>query len=166
VELTASHAGLAVPDLDVLLARGLAFARLGRPDRAGATFDAARALDPGNPKVEVYEGTLHLMGGQRAAARAAYLRAVALNPATAAAHSALGAMAAEDGEAATALEHWRRALALDPREHAKLLAIGRGLWQAGRVAEARPLLELFLASAPGEASSAEVARVRALLAGG
>ena len=96
--------------------------------------------------------------------RAAYQEALALNPNVAVAHSSLGIMAIEDGLLEDALSHWRSALEADPREHAKLLSTARGLWSAGRQAEARPLLELFLSSAPRATYGGEIARVRRLLA--
>ena len=164
VEISAPHAGRARPDVDVLFMRSLALARLGRPGEALATIDKAGEIDPGNPMVAVYRGTVRLMGGQRQEARAAFEEAVALNADTVRAHTSLAVMATEEGGIQEALEHWRRAVALDPGEHAKLLAVAGGLWQAGRRAEARPLLELFAASAPPARFGAELERVRGLLA--
>lgn len=165
VEVTAAHARLPEPDLDVLLTRGLAFARLRQPREALATFGQAREVDPENPRVPVHVGTLYLMAGRRDEAREAYRQALALNPDVAAAHVSLAVMASEDGRVDEALGHWRSAVAADPQEYAKLLAIGSRLWSAGRTAEARPLLELFAASAPAATYRVEIERVRGLLAG-
>jgi tetratricopeptide (TPR) repeat protein len=164
VELTGPHARLAEPDVEVLLTRGLALARLRRPREALATLQRARQIDPANPKVSVYLGTVCLMGGRRAEPRAAFEEAIATNPRAARAHSSLAIMATEEGRPEEALAHWRAAVAADPQEHAKLLAVGTGLWNGGRTAEARPLLELFAASAPGADYGEQIARVRALLA--
>ncbi len=166
VAVTAPHAGLPEPDVDVLLARGLAFARLEKPQQALATFEQAGELDPDNPRVPIHAGTLYLMMGRRDRAAEAYRRALALNPAAASAHVSLAIMATEDGRGSQALEHWRVAVTADPGEHAKLFAIAGRLWSAGRVAEARPLLELFVAGAPAEVYRRQIARAQTLLAGG
>jgi tetratricopeptide (TPR) repeat protein len=165
VQLTEPHTDLAQPDIEVLLTRGLTLARQRRPREAFATFQRARDLDPSNPKVSVYLGTFFLMGGQRDEARAAFEEALAANPRAAQALSSLGIMAAEEGRPEAALEHWHAAVAADPREHAKLLVIGTRLWNGGQAGAARPLLELFVSSAPRQIHREEIARVRALLAG-
>jgi arylsulfatase A-like enzyme/Tfp pilus assembly protein PilF len=163
-ELSAPHAAGARPDVDVLFMRSLALGRLGRPGEALTAIGKAGEVDPGNPMVAVYRGTVRLMGGQRREARTAFEEAVALNPDTVRAHTSLAVMATEEGRFEEALKHWHRAVFLDPREHAKLLAVAGGLWQTGRQAEARPLLELFAASAPPASFGAELERVRGLLA--
>ena len=164
VAVTDPHVGLAEPDIEVLMVRALAQARLRRPGDAYATLAKARQIDPDNAMVRVYLGTVHLMGGQRQQARAAYQEALAMNPGVARAHSSLAMMAAEEGRLDSALGHWRRALEADPQEHAKLFTVAAGLWRAGRVDLARPLLELFVESAPRQAYRAEIDRARGLLA--
>ena len=57
----------------------------------------------------------------------------------------------------------RRAIELDPDEHDALLNLGLILRRHGRDAEARPLLERFVAEAPQPLYAAQVARLRALL---
>jgi tetratricopeptide (TPR) repeat protein len=74
-------------------------------------------------------------------------------------------MAAESGRHAEALERFKKAGALDPREHEKLLALSLMLWQRGRREEARPYLELFVASAPASSYARDIARARSLLSG-
>ncbi len=162
--LTEPHTRLAEPDMEVLLTRGLALARLRQPQEALATFQRARELNPTSPKVSVYLGTVLLMGGQRDEARAAFEEALAANPRAAPAHRSLGIMAIEEGRSDAAMVHWRAAVAADAAEHAKLLAVGTGLWEQGKTAAARPLLELFVASAPAAGYNEEIGRVRALLA--
>ncbi len=164
VAVTEPHAAGAAPDLEVLLVRSLALARLGRAQEAFQALDRARRVDPGNALVPVYRGTVLLIGGQRDAARAAFEEALAINPGIGRAHSSLGIMAAEEDRVEAALDHWRRAVAADPEELSKLLAAGTGLWRAGRTRAARPLLELFLDTAPEDSYRREVARVRELLA--
>ena len=162
--VTEPHAGLDEPDVEVLMVRALAQARLRRSGDAFATLRRAREVDPGNATVPVYQGTVHLMGGQRERARAAYREALAMNPGVARAHSSLAMMAAEEGRLDRALQHWRRALEADPQEHAKLFTVAAGLWRAGRAELARPLLELFVASAPRQAYRSEIDQARGLLA--
>ena len=164
VEVTEPHTHLDRPDVEVLLTRGLALARLRRPREAFESFQTAAEVDPTNPKVSVYRATVFLMGGEREKARAAYREALLLNPKMASAHGALAIMAAEDGRIEESLGSWRSAIAADSRQHGKLLQVGVGLWRAGRQSEARPLLELFLASAPPAIHGEDLARVRRLLA--
>ncbi len=164
VDVTAAHAGLAEPDVDVLLTRGLAFARLRQPQQALAAFERAREIDPESPKVPIHAGTLYLMAGRRQEAADAYRQALALNPNAASAHVSLAIMAIENGRRETALEHWRAAVAADPLQGAKLFQIADRLWGAGRTADARPLLELFVASAPVGTYRRQIVRARSLLA--
>ncbi len=163
VEVTAPHAASPEPDVDVLFARGLAFARLRRGDEALAAFERAREMDPRSPRVPIHVGTLHLMAGRRQEAAEAYRQALTLDPSAATAHVSLAVMATEDGRPQDALEHWRAALAADPLQHARLFQIAGGLWRAGRTGEARPLLELFADSAPAATYRREIARARGLL---
>jgi tetratricopeptide (TPR) repeat protein len=165
VEVSAAHASEERPDLDVLFVRSLALARSAQHAAATATIEQARRLEPANPMVAVYAGTLALMDGQRQAARAAFEEALALDGATVRAHTALAILHTEEGRLDEAVAHWQEAVALDPREHAKLLAIGARLWSVGQTAQARPLLELFLESAPADAFGAEQERVRRMLTG-
>ena len=81
------------------------------------------------------------------------------------AHSSLGFLLAEGGQAEEAIAHWKSAVALDPAESGKLLALAQLLAQRGRAAEARPYLELFVASAPPALYARDLARVRGWLAG-
>jgi arylsulfatase A-like enzyme/Tfp pilus assembly protein PilF len=151
------------PDVEVLRTRGLALARVGRGPDALAAVDRARALDPGSPLLLLDRGTIHLMSRERAAARADFQAALDASPHLAAAHSALAVLAQEDGARDEAIGHWKQAIALDPRECRKLLAVTFGMAQAGRAAEARPYLELFVAVAPASSYAREIERVRSLL---
>jgi tetratricopeptide (TPR) repeat protein len=153
------------PDLDVLIARGLALARAGRFEEALASVARAREVSPESAMVLVNEGTVHLMAGDRARGREAFEAALRQNPSVARAHSSLGFLLAEDGQNGDAIGHWTRAVALDPAESAKLLALAQLLAQRGRAAEARPYLELFLASAPPAVHARDLERVRGWLAG-
>lgn len=152
------------PDFDVLTTRALALARSGALREALATLAKARAADPTNVMILVHEGTVHLMGGDRGRARAAFTEAVARHPGVARAHSSLGMMAAEDGSLDEARAHWTQAIRLDAREAGKLLALASLLGERKREVEARAYLELFIATAPAGMYAREIAGVRQFLA--
>ena len=164
--LTEPHFRQTRPDVDVLFSRGLALARIGKVEEALAALEKARDVDPGNPMVPVYFGTVYLMDGRRSQARSSYEEALALNPNTVRAHTSLAILASEEGQVEASLSNWRKAVALDPREHAKLFAVAGRMWSAGQKAQARPLLELFVESAPPETFGKEIGRVLDLLAAG
>ncbi|MDH3746019.1 MAG: tetratricopeptide repeat protein, partial [Acidobacteriota bacterium] len=119
---------------------------------------------PANAMVPVHLGTVLLMQGRREEARASYLRALELNPGVVPAHTALGIMAVEEGRVQESVGHWQSAVKIDERQYARILTIGGGFWRTGRRSQARPLLELFVDSAPPATWSKEIERVRALLA--
>jgi arylsulfatase A-like enzyme/Flp pilus assembly protein TadD len=148
------------PDMDVLTARGMALARLGRRDEALATFERARALDPTNPQVMVNVGTVHLMGGDRVRARQAFEAALDVDPDVARAHNALGVMAAQEGRTEEAVARWQKASALDPADYQTLFNLGSTLRLLGREAEARGYLEAYLRTAPLALEARDIARVR------
>ncbi len=165
LEVLEPYARSAAPNVEVLVAQGLARAKLGRTEEALESLDRARRVDPTNAMLLVHAGTVRLMGGDREGARAAFESALASNPAVARAHSSLAVLAAEAGRVDEAVERWRKAVALDPGEHAKLLAMGMHFGRQGRLVEARALLELFVASAPRQRYAREIEGVRRLLAG-
>jgi arylsulfatase A-like enzyme/tetratricopeptide (TPR) repeat protein len=147
-------------DVQVLTTLALAEARSGRSVAALQTLDRARAQDPSNPSVPIARGTVELMAGRRAEARAAFEAALALNGSLARAHSSLAVMAAEEGRREDSLQQWRRAVAVDPAEFEKLLAVGLSLAHAGRGSEARPYLQLFADAAPASRYAADVTKAR------
>jgi len=155
----------AEPDLDALLTRALAAARLGRADEARRLLERAREIDPSSARVLVGLGSVRLTAGDSAGAREAFAQALAQNPSAAQAESALAMMAGEDGRAEEARERFARAVAADPTEAAKLLALASLLAGRGRMDEARLYLEVFERSASPALFARELAQVRAVLAG-
>ena len=151
------------PALDVLVALGIAHARLGRLGAAAAAFERARAVDRSNPMVLVQLATVRLLAGARAEAAAALEEALRLDPGLADAHHGLGLVAAQDGRYEEAARRWRAALALNPEEHDALLQLGFLLRRQGQDAEARPYLEAFVRSAPRAVYAREVGQVEAWL---
>jgi tetratricopeptide (TPR) repeat protein len=148
VALLAPYARAADPGLDVLVAQGVALARLGRLGPAAEALERARAADPNNAMARVELGTVRLLAGQDAQARAAFEEAVALDPGLALAHHSLGLLADKTGDEDAALAHWRAALARDPTLVDALFRLGSALARRGQTAEARPYLEEFVARAP------------------
>jgi Flp pilus assembly protein TadD len=151
-------------DVQVLTTYALALGRAGRFDDAQGAIGRARRADPTNATVLVHEGTLHVMAGNRVAAKAAFAAALTQNPSLTRAHSSLGVLAAEDGQIEDAAAHWRQAIGLDPREAGKLLPLAGALMQKGRRAEARACLELFVSTASPALYAADIAKARAWLA--
>ena len=166
VDLLAPFARQEPADVQVLVTQGLALARLGRSADALGLIERARRDDPSNAMLLVNAGTIHLMTGDRQAARSSFEAALRLNARVSRAHSSLAMLAAEDGRTAEAVEHWARAGALDPREYRKLAALVAMLVQGGRGQEARAYAELFVANAPPALYAHDIERARAWLAQG
>jgi tetratricopeptide (TPR) repeat protein len=115
----------------------------------------------------VERGVAAYVAGDAAGARAAFERAVALDPQSPEAHNHLAVCLHKAGEHAGAAEHWRAVLELAQAEGLELpepvhLNLAQALVAAGRVEEARAVLEEYLRRAPeGEWSE----RTRELAAG-
>jgi choline-sulfatase len=148
------------PDVDVITARGMALAALGRRAEALATFDRALQADPTNAQVLLNIGTVHLMGGDARQAGQAFVAALELDPTLAKAHNSLGVIAAQGGRLDEAVGHWRQAVALNPSDWQTLFNLGSTLRAQGRTAEARPYLESYLKAAPRALEARDIARVR------
>lgn len=164
VELLDPFARGQTADPDVLSARAIALAKLGRFTDALADVSRAREEDPSNGRLLVETGTIHLMAGDRARARQDWESALRVNPKIARAHSSLGVMDFEERRPTQAIEHWKAATALDPREYGTVLAIGLSFAKAGRTAEARVALQFFVANAPRSHFGRELDRARTVLA--
>jgi tetratricopeptide (TPR) repeat protein len=163
VDLLEPYAKASKPDLDLLTARGMGLAALGRREEALATFARARNTDPSNPMVFVNIGTVHLMAGEMEPARESFESALRIDAGLARAHNSLGVIAARQGRVGEAIERWKRAASLDPEDYQTLFNLGSVLRQQGRVAEARPYLEAYLRQAPLALEGADIAKVRAWL---
>ena len=150
-------------DIDVLTTRSLALARSNRVGEALAILGRAREQEPSNAMLLVHVGTVHLIGGDRTAARRAFSDAIRLTPRLARAHSSLAVMAMEEQDRAGAFTHWDAATSLDPSEYQRILAMGVGLARQGRAAGARICFEYFAAKAPPSRYAADLDRVRAWL---
>jgi arylsulfatase A-like enzyme/Tfp pilus assembly protein PilF len=161
VDLLEPYTAASKPDLDLLTARGMGLAALGRREEALATFARARDTDPSNPMVLVNIGTVHLMAGETGPAVESFESALRIDPGLARAHNSLGVIAARQGRPGEAIERWKRAASLDPEDYQTLFNLGSVLRQQGRVTEARPYLEAYLREAPVALEAADIAKVRA-----
>jgi arylsulfatase A-like enzyme/Tfp pilus assembly protein PilF len=148
VALLKPYAAAPEPGLDVLVAQGIALARLNRLGEAQAALERAVKADPSNAMARVELGTVRLLSGQDALARTAFEDAIRIDPGVALAHHSLGLLAEKEGHLDEALVHWGVALARDPGLVDALLRMGSALARTGRPDEARPYLEQFVARAP------------------
>ena len=151
------------PDVDVVVAYGVALASSGRMKDALAAFERARTLDAANALPLVNIGTVYMMSGEKDQAEAALNEALRVDPATPRAHNGLGVIAAQRGQYDAAIAHWQRAIALDPRDSQTLYNLGDLLARLGRSTEARSYWERYVREAPA-ADARDVVRVRQWLA--
>jgi arylsulfatase A-like enzyme/tetratricopeptide (TPR) repeat protein len=158
------YASARQPDMDVLIAYGVALASSGRGQEALAAFDRARVLDAGSALPLANSGMVHLMAGDNARATAAFNAALAIDPALARAHNGLGVVAAQRGAFEEAAAHWKQAVAVDPHDHQALYNLGDVSIRLGRPAEARVYWEAYLKAAPQGLDEKDRARVRRWLA--
>ena len=160
VQRLAPYAGAPQPDVDVLIAYGVALASVGRTGEALEVFTRARSLDPANGLPLVDAATVHLMNGDRERAASAFNDALTLDPTLARAHNGLGVIAAQRKDYTAALDHWRQAVALDSSDYRTLFNLGDLLITLGRPAEARPYWEQYLATAPKSLEASDRAQVQ------
>jgi arylsulfatase A-like enzyme/Tfp pilus assembly protein PilF len=156
----APYANQPQPDVDVVIAYGVALASTGRTQEALAEFNRARALDPANALPLVDIGTVYLMAGDLDRAAPAFTSALQIGPGSARAHNSLGVIAARRHDYDAALAHWQRAIALDPHDYQTLYNLGDVFIQLGRAEEARPYWERYVREAPAAVDARDVARVR------
>jgi tetratricopeptide (TPR) repeat protein len=160
VAMLEPYAGAPQPDVDVLIAYGVALASSGRSGQALAVFERARALDSSNGLPLANSGMVYLMSGDGARASAAFSAALAIDPALARAHNGLGVVAAQRGAFEEAATHWKQAVALDPHDHQALYNLGDVSIRLGRPAEARAYWQSYLREAPSGLDEKDRARVR------
>jgi Flp pilus assembly protein TadD, contains TPR repeats len=160
VKLLSAYVSAPQPDVDVLIAYGVALASSGRARDALDAFERARSLDPSNGLPLVNAATVYLSNGDRDRAAAAFTEALKIDPSLARAHNGLGVIAAGRKDYTAALDHWLRAVALDPDDFRTLFNVGDLLIMLGRSAEARPYWERYLAIAPRALEASDRARVQ------
>jgi arylsulfatase A-like enzyme/Flp pilus assembly protein TadD len=133
---------------EALNALGIAYAQAGRGPQALEVFRRALAANPRDVYAHENIGTVHLQQQNLAAARDAFLRAIENDPRSSRGHAGLGVVAQQQGRADDAIGHWRRAVELDPTNFDALFNLASTLASVGRVAEARPYMTQFVATAP------------------
>src|SRR5205807_10130027 len=148
------------PDVDVLIAYGVALASSNQGQEALAAFDRARALDPTNALPLVDAATVYLAAGDRVRAAAAFSDALRVDPNTARAHNGLAIIAAARRQYDEAIDHWQRALAVEPRDYQTLYNLGDLLVRMDRPGDARAYWERYLRAAPAAVEVRDIARVR------
>jgi arylsulfatase A-like enzyme/tetratricopeptide (TPR) repeat protein len=164
LQLVTPYAQRAEPDLDILVAQGMALADLGRAPEALAVFERCHALEPRNGMALVNIGTVHLMQGNREEAAKAFREAAGVDPSLARAHMNLGVVAIQEGHTDEAIDEWQKALKLDPRSYETLFDLGTLFIRLGRPQDARPLLERYVEAAPRATEARDIARVQNWLA--
>jgi tetratricopeptide (TPR) repeat protein len=149
-------------DVETLSSLGIVYARLRRFGEGRRLFRQILQSDPHAPEVWNNLGILELSAGNRRAAADAFRQAVAADPNYGAAWRGLGtALVATDAAAAT--EAWRRAVALAPRDYDTLFNLGLVLSEGPQPIDALAYLKPFVAEAPRDRYSRDVARAAALI---
>jgi tetratricopeptide (TPR) repeat protein len=138
----------ATDDPDALIALGNAYMLTGRQRDAAATFQRLLTLDPSNGLAYQNLGALQLQAKDYNGAELALRRALDLNPNLAGAWTTLGVVLARTARKPEAIESWKRAVQIDSAELNALFNLTVNLAEAGRLDEARPYGESFIAAAP------------------
>ena len=155
----------AVPDdAEAANALGIAYARAGRGEDALVTFERILANDPRNGRALANLGTVYLQQQKFEAARDAFMRAIAVAPSSSRAHAGLGVVASAAGRTDEAIGHWQRAVERDGRNFDAVFNLARALLASGRTAEARPVVQHFVSTAPPGLYAREIAEFQGWLA--
>jgi tetratricopeptide (TPR) repeat protein len=107
--------GIATSPNDALLynLRGIAWSKMGAPERAAADWRKAAELAPNDNQLHVNMAADHLRRGNIDEAIASLRNALAVDPNDARAHSNLGTALERRGDFDTAIEHYNRAIEID-----------------------------------------------------
>ncbi len=155
--------GMNAQDLEARSRLGAAYAQAGRVADAERAFRAVLDIDPESAEALANLGVLYLRSGRREEAIATLRRAIAAEPALLGARNTLAVAYARSGDLARAVDEWHQIARVRPDDPDILYNLGTALLQLKRPAEARPVLERFVATAPPR-YAADVARVRQLIA--
>ncbi len=158
--------GLPAPDNEALNALGIAYGQAGRLVDARRSFERALEFDDSSGLTLQNLATVQLRAGDLQGAEATFRRALAIDDRLAGAHTGLGVVLARRGRLPNAFAAWRRAVAIDPPDLNALFNLTVELFAAGQVDEARRHGERFVRIAPPALFAEDIARIRALLAGG
>jgi arylsulfatase A-like enzyme/Flp pilus assembly protein TadD len=133
---------------DALNGLGIAYGRAGRADDAIKAFQRVLAQSPRDAYALENIGTTYLQKDNLAAANDAFTKALASDPRSSRAHAGLGVIAFQSGDHERAFIEWKEAVATDPHNFDALFNLASELLRAGRVDEARPYVQQFVATAP------------------
>ncbi len=163
VQVLEAAVGLNGQDLEARSRLATAYAQAGRAADAERTFRAVLDVDPESADALTNLGVLYLGTGRREEAIATLRRAIAADPSLAGARNTLAVAYAQSGDLPRAVDEWRQVVALRPDDPQILFNLGTALVQLKRPAEARPVLERFVATAPPQYAE-DIARVREMIA--
>jgi arylsulfatase A-like enzyme/Flp pilus assembly protein TadD len=135
-------------DPDALVALGNAYTAANRNGDAIRTFEHLIEIDPKSALAYQDLGTAQLQAKDLKASEDSLRRALQLDPALAGAYTALGVVLASTSRKADAIDAWKHAVTLDPADVNALYNLTVNLADAGRMDEARPYGDRFIASAP------------------
>ena len=148
---------------DALNGLGIAYGRAGRDEDALAMFERLLAQSPRDAFALENIGTTYLRRGNHAAAQEAFTKALASDPRSSRAHAGLGVIAFQTGDHERAFAEWKEAVATDPHNFDALFNLASELLQAGRVDEARPYVQRFVATAPPALYGPDIEKLRHFL---
>jgi tetratricopeptide (TPR) repeat protein len=160
------EASLAVEDPEnpeTLNLLGGVYEQLGQGEKALEAFRRGLEIDPTYASLNANYGTALLSLGRVDDAIAALRAALEYDPRLPEPHNALGVIAAQRDSLPLAVEHWRAAVDLDPDLFDALFNLGVALERLGRIEEAIPVLESFVARAPEDRYARDIEDMRLLL---
>ena len=163
VQVLEAAVGLNGQDLEARSRLGAAYAQAGRAADAERTLTAILEIDPDSAEGLTNLGVLYLGTGRGDQAIAALQRAVVADPSLMGARNTLAVAYARSGDLSRAVDEWRQVAAMRPDDPDILYNLGTALLQLNRPAEARPVLERFVATAP-PAYAEDVSRIRQMIA--
>ncbi len=150
-------------DLATQKTLGLAYSAAGRYREAIATFEKARRVDPGDPKLLENLGIVKLRMERPAEARDLLRQAIAANANLPVSWNSLGVALYQTRDVAGALDAWERAAKLDPRQFDALYNLGLVAAEAGQNERAKNALRRFIATAPLSRFGPDLDKARRLL---
>ncbi len=148
VQVLEAAVGMNTQDLEARNRLGTTYAQMGRMTDAERAFRGVLDVDPRSPEALTNLGVLYLGAGRVEEAKETLRQALAADPTLTGASNALAVALARSGDLAGAVEQWRRLLERQPDNPDLLYNFGRALLTLNRPAEARPVLERFIATAP------------------
>ena len=162
VQVLEAAVGMNAQDLEARSRLGATYAEMGRIADAERVFRAVLAEDPQSPEALTNLGVLYLRTNRLEEATASLRQALAADPTLTGASNALAVALARSGDLSGAVDQWQRLIEKQPDNPDLLYNLGTALLTLQRPAEARPVLERFIATAPPR-YAADVERVRRIV---